>query len=97
MRQIADNAGQDGSVVVDAVRRLQQQKGDKNIGYDVMSDEYGDMVEMGIIDPAKVTRSAVENAASHRRDDPDHRGAGHRHAGEGEAGTRANAGVLTNN
>jgi len=64
MRQIARNAGQDGSVVVEAVRRLQQEKGNKNLGYDVMSGEYGDMVEKGIIDPAKVTRSAVENAAS---------------------------------
>jgi len=64
MRQIAVNAGQEGSVVVQTVRELQQEKGDKNFGYDVMSGEYGDMVEMGIIDPAKVTRSAVENAAS---------------------------------
>ncbi|MGE5618381.1 MAG: chaperonin GroEL [Sphingomonadaceae bacterium] len=64
MRQIAKNAGMDGSVVVEAVRRLQQEKGDKNLGYDVMSGNYTNMVESGIIDPAKVTRSAVENAAS---------------------------------
>ena len=64
MRQIAANAGQEGSVVVQTVRELQQEKGDRNFGYDVMSGEYGNMVEMGIIDPAKVTRSAVENAAS---------------------------------
>ena len=42
----------------------QKEKGNRNIGYDVMAGEYGDMVEKGIIDPAKVTRSAVENAAS---------------------------------
>ena len=64
MRQIARNAGMDGSVVVEAVRRLQEEKGDKNLGYDVMANDYGNMVEKGIIDPAKVTRSAVENAAS---------------------------------
>ena len=64
MRQIAKNAGMDGSVVVEAVRRMQGEKGDKNVGYDVMAADYGDMVEKGIIDPAKVTRSAVENAAS---------------------------------
>jgi chaperonin GroEL len=64
MRQIARNAGQDGSVVLEAVRRLQAEKNDKNLGYDVMSGQYTNMVEKGIIDPAKVTRSAVENAAS---------------------------------
>ncbi len=64
MRQIARNAGLDGSVVLEAVQRLQQEKGDKNLGYDVMSGLYCNMVESGIIDPAKVTRSAVENAAS---------------------------------
>ncbi len=64
MRQIAVNAGLEGSVVVDAIRRLQKEKGDRNLGYDVMTEEYGSMVEKGIIDPAKVTRSAVENAAS---------------------------------
>jgi chaperonin GroEL len=64
MRQIARNAGADGSVVVQSVRRLQQEKGNPNIGYHVMTSEYEDMVAAGIIDPAKVTRSAVENAAS---------------------------------
>ncbi len=64
MRQIARNAGLEGSVVVQTVRERQKETGNKNVGYDVMSGEYGDMVEMGIIDPAKVTRSAVENAAS---------------------------------
>ncbi len=64
MRGIAQNAGMDGAVVIETVRRKQQETGDKNIGYDVISNEYGDMLEKGIIDPAKVTRSAVENAAS---------------------------------
>ncbi|MHB8991284.1 MAG: chaperonin GroEL [Chloroflexota bacterium] len=64
MRQIARNAGLDGSVVVEAVRRLAREKNDKSLGYDVMGGEYVNMVDSGIIDPAKVTRSAVENAAS---------------------------------
>jgi chaperonin GroEL len=64
MRGIVENAGMDGAVVVQEVRRLQGEKGSKNIGYDVIANDYGDMVEKGIIDPAKVTRSAVENAAS---------------------------------
>jgi chaperonin GroEL len=64
MRGIARNAGMDGAVVLETVRRLQTEKGNKNYGYDVIQNEYGDMVERQIIDPAKVTRSAVENAAS---------------------------------
>ncbi len=64
MRGIVSNAGMDGAVVVETVRRHQKETGNKNWGYDVMANEYGDMVQKGIIDPAKVTRSAVENAAS---------------------------------
>jgi chaperonin GroEL len=64
MRQIAANAGQDGSVVVETVRRLAQERGNTNIAYNVLTNQYGDMISEGIIDPAKVTRSAVENAAS---------------------------------
>jgi chaperonin GroEL len=64
MRQIVRNAGMDGAVVVETVRRLQKEKGDANLGYDVIANEYVDMYERGIIDPAKVTRSALENAAS---------------------------------
>ncbi|HZQ97666.1 MAG TPA: TCP-1/cpn60 chaperonin family protein, partial [Chloroflexota bacterium] len=45
-------------------RRKSQEQGNKNLGYDVISGEYVDMVKAGIIDPAKVTRSALENAAS---------------------------------
>jgi len=65
MRQISINAGMDGAVVVQEVRRRQQLNGgNTNYGYDVLAGEYRDMVQAGIIDPAKVTRSAVENAAS---------------------------------
>jgi chaperonin GroEL len=64
MRGIAANAGMDGAVVIETARRQQVEKGNKNWGYDVILNEYGDMVEKQIIDPAKVTRSAIENAAS---------------------------------
>ena len=64
MRQLALNAGRDGAVIVENVRRVQKEKGDIKIGYDVLRNEYVDMVQVGIIDPVKVTRSAVENAAS---------------------------------
>jgi chaperonin GroEL len=64
MRKIAANAGLDGAVVQEAVRRKQQESGNKNFGYDVLSNNYVDMVEAGIIDPAKVTKGALENAAS---------------------------------
>jgi chaperonin GroEL len=64
MRGIALNAGMDGAVVIDSGRRQQVETGDEYIGYDVIDNEYCNMVEKGIIDPAKVTRSAVENAAS---------------------------------
>jgi chaperonin GroEL len=64
MRGIVRNAGLDGAVVVEEVRRQQKAKKNKTIGYDVMSGAYTDMVKAGIIDPAKVTRGALENAAS---------------------------------
>jgi chaperonin GroEL len=60
LRRIAINAGRDGSVVVGVVK----EQGIPNYGYDAWSDEYGDMVAKGIIDPVKVTRVALENAAS---------------------------------
>lgn len=59
LRWIAENAGQEGSVVIDKVKRSK-----KGIGYDALRDEFGDMVAKGIIDPLKVTRTALENAAS---------------------------------
>jgi len=60
IRQIAVNAGLEGSVIIDAIKR----SGKKGYGYDVLGDKYVDMVEAGIVDPAKVTRSALQNAAS---------------------------------
>ena len=64
MRRIAQNAGKDGSVIVDGVLRKQAEDKNKNVGYDVLAEDYVDMVEKGWIDPAKVTRGALENAAS---------------------------------
>jgi chaperonin GroEL len=64
MRKIAENAGKDGSVIVETVRQKQVAESNKNIGFNVLTDEYGDMVKLGVIDPAKVTRGALENAAS---------------------------------
>jgi chaperonin GroEL len=64
IRKIASNAGQDGSVIIADVRRVQADKGNKNIGYNVVTEQYVDMIVEGIIDPAKVTRGALENAAS---------------------------------
>ncbi len=64
MRQLAENAGMDGAVAVDDVRRSMRESGSKTMGYNVMSGEMTDMMKAGIIDPAKVTRSAVENATS---------------------------------
>jgi chaperonin GroEL len=64
MRKIASNAGKDGSVIVNNVRRAQEDKKSTLIGYNVLSEDYVDMVSEGIIDPAKVTRGALENAAS---------------------------------
>ncbi|SFB15626.1 chaperonin GroEL [Selenomonas ruminantium] len=59
VRQIADNAGLEGSVVVEAVKKA----GD-GIGFNALKNEYVDMIKAGIVDPAKVTRSALQNAAS---------------------------------
>ena len=64
MRKIAANAGADGAVVIENVRRLQKSRKNDRVGYNVMTDEYVDMIEAGIPDPAKVTRGAIENAAS---------------------------------
>jgi chaperonin GroEL len=64
LRKITENAGLDGAVILDTVRRHQKEKGNLHIGYDVLSGDFVDMVEVGIIDPAKVTKGAVENAAS---------------------------------
>ena len=59
LRQIVENAGEEGSVVVDKVKQ-----GTGNFGYNAGTGEYGDMIDMGILDPAKVTRTALQAAAS---------------------------------
>ena len=59
VRQIADNAGCEGSVVVEAVK-----KSGNGVGFNALTNEYVDMIQAGIVDPAKVTRSALQNAAS---------------------------------
>ncbi len=59
LRQIVANSGDEPSVVINAVKN-----GEGNFGYNAATSEYGDMLEMGILDPAKVTRSALEHAAS---------------------------------
>ncbi len=64
MRKIAENAGMNGDVIIQNVRRKQEEKKDPQLGYNVMTGEYLNMVKAGIIDPAKVTRGALENAAS---------------------------------
>ena len=64
MKKIASNAGEDGAVIIQEVRRLQKEKNNLRIGYNVVTNDYVDMIEAGIPDPAKVTRSAVANAAS---------------------------------
>ena len=60
MRQIARNAGIDGSVIIENIRRRNK----PDYGYDALKGEYVDMFERGIIDPTKVTRSALQNASS---------------------------------
>jgi chaperonin GroEL len=64
MRKISENAGEDGAVILDTARRVQKEKKNTCIGYDVITGEFVDMVEAGIIDPAKVTKGALSNAAS---------------------------------
>jgi chaperonin GroEL len=59
LRQIAANAGEEPSIVVNRV-----QEGEGNFGYNALTDAYGDMVQMGVLDPCKVTRAALQNAAS---------------------------------
>lgn len=64
MRRITENAGYEGSVVVENVRQAQAKENNKKIGFDIMEEKYVDMVKGGVIDPAKVTRGALENATS---------------------------------
>jgi len=64
MKKIVENAGMDGAVVIEKVRAEQKAKKNHNIGYDIIREEYIDMIKGGLGDPAKVTRGALENAAS---------------------------------
>jgi len=64
IRKLASNAGQDGSVIIDTVRRTAAEKKNKNIGYNVLTAKYVDMIDAGVIDPVKVVRGALENASS---------------------------------
>jgi chaperonin GroEL len=59
LRQIVENGGRESAVVIQDVRAAKQ-----NVGYDAAHERYGDMFELGIIDPAKVSRVAMENAVS---------------------------------
>ena len=60
LRQIASNAGREGSVIIDNIEK----SGKVGYGYNVLNDQYGDMISFGIVDPTKVARSALQNAAS---------------------------------
>ena len=64
IRKLSANAGEDGSVIIDGVRREAAAKKNKNIGYNVLTGEYTDLIKAGVIDPVKVVRGALENAAS---------------------------------
>ena len=64
MRRLVENAGLEGAVIIANVRRMQKDKKNPRIGFNVMTGEYVDMIAAGIPDPARVTRSAVESAAS---------------------------------
>jgi len=59
VRQIAANAGLEGSVIVERIKNSE-----KGIGFDALNERYVNMIEAGIVDPTKVTRSALQNAAS---------------------------------
>jgi chaperonin GroEL len=64
IRKLAENAGKDGAVIIENVRRLAKEQNNKHLGYNVLTDEYVDMLKVGVIDPLKVVRGALENAAS---------------------------------
>jgi chaperonin GroEL len=64
IRKLAENAGQDGAVIIENVRRLAKEQNNKHLGFNVISSEYVDMVKAGVIDPLKVVRGALENAGS---------------------------------
>ena len=64
MKKIVENAGLDGAVILEKVREEQKAKKNGNVGYDIIREDYIDMIKGGLGDPAKVTRGALENAAS---------------------------------
>jgi chaperonin GroEL len=64
LRQLAQNAGAEGAAIIEAVRRGQHAHGDQSYGYNVLTETFGNMLTQGVIDPVKVTRSALQNAAS---------------------------------
>ncbi len=64
IRRLAQNAGYEGAVIIENVRRKAKEEKNKNIGFNVITGEYSDMIKAGIIDPLKVVRGALENAAS---------------------------------
>jgi len=64
LRRLAANAGLDGSVIIDGIRRKAKEEKNKNIGFNIITGEYVDMIDSGVIDPVKVVRGALENAAS---------------------------------
>ena len=64
IRRLAENGGYDGAVIIAAVRRKAKEEKNKNIGFNIITGEYVDMIKAGIIDPVKVSRGALENAAS---------------------------------
>lgn len=64
LRVIVENAGEDSGRILSNIERIQEEKKNNNIGFNVMTMEYSDMIEEGILDPAKVTRSALQNAVS---------------------------------
>lgn len=64
LRVIVENAGEDSGRILSNVERIQEEKKNHNIGFNVLSMEYTDMIQQGILDPAKVTRSALQNAVS---------------------------------
>jgi chaperonin GroEL len=64
MQRLVENAGQEGAVIIAGVRRMQHDQKNPRIGYNVMTEQYVDMIAAGIPDPAKVTRIAIETAAS---------------------------------
>ncbi len=83
LRVIASNAGDEPSVVIAKVL-----EGKGNFGYDAASGEYGDLVETGVVDPTKVTRTALQNAGIDRGPDPDHGRHRRRSAERRKAGAR---------